>query len=271
MAIQTPAQYFADDQSWGSYQFITLKELVDNMLADSLDSDNYLANTKRSQIVRKLKEGIRVVNRSSQKMFHVAQLTVGPTLYFALPQNFVDWIRVSVIDKNDRLQILNVNRNINTSDGYLQNNEYEILFDVDGQLLTTDLANAYQNPFIQHTFESTSDTSLISKHGDFKVNEDRGTIHFSSNIEDKDVVIEYMSDGLDLQNLKEEEIKIHKHMQDAVKWFCISEIFSTRKSVSLGDKRTARNRFLKENHVSKILSLKFDFLTIGREINSMPT
>lgn len=270
MAVQTPAQYFADDASWGGYQYITLKELVDDMLADTTDTDSFLANTRRSQIVRQLKRGIRVVNRETQKMFHVAQLTVGPDLYFALPQNFVDWIRVSVIDEHDRMQPLNVNNKINTAHGYLQNFEYEILFDFEGQLLTTDMANAYQIPYVRHTIKTTKDTSLLSKYGDFKVNDDRGTIHFSSNLEDKDVVIEYMSDGLDLENLEEKEIKIHKDLQDAIKWFAISEIVSTRKGVNQYDKTTTRNRYKSEKHKAKILALKFDYLTIGREINSMP-
>jgi|AntRauTorckE5430_2_1112549.scaffolds.fasta_scaffold00943_13 RecG-like helicase len=270
MATQTPAEYHADYKSWGGYQSITLKDLVDDMLADTTDSDSYLANTKRSQIVRQIKRGIRTINKDTNKMYHAVQITVGTSLYFALPQNYVDWERVSVIDENDRMQPLGVNNRINTSDGYLQNHKYEILFNHDGELLTTDMANAYQVPYIKHTVNTTNDTSLLSKFGEFKVNDDRGTIHFSSDLEDKCIVIEYRSDGLDMQKLKEQEIKIHKDFQEAVKWFAISEIISTRKSVNQYDKTTARNRFLKEKHEAMIKALKFDFLTIGRVINSKP-
>jgi len=291
MASQTPAQYYADQDSWGGYQFITLKEMVDDLLADTVDTDSYLANTKRSQLVRQLKRGIRKVNRVTKKMYHAVQITVNPDLYFALPQNYVDWQRVSVVDDDGRLQPLNINHNINTADGYLQNNEWELLFNNEGELLLTDQNNAYQNPYIRYTFahsgyhcanynhgstgltgggDVTSDTSLASIYGDFKVNEQRGTIHFSSNLEDRDVVIEYLSDGLDLEHLREEEIRAHKHLQDAIKWFAISEIISTRRSVNQYQIKSARQRFKTELHQAKLLSLKFDFLTIGREFNSMP-
>lgn len=271
MTIQTPIEYFeGDEKNWGNYQYTTLKELVDDMLADTTDPDSYLANTKRSQIVRQLKRGVRKVNRDTQKMFNVAQLTVNNNLYFPLPQNYVDWVRVSVIDKDGRMQPLNINNSINTADGYLQNYKDELLFDYEGQLLTTDMANAYQIPYIKHTVKTTNDTSLLSEFGEFKVNDERGTIHFSSNLEDKDVVIEYLSDGLSLEKLKEQEIKIHKDLQDAIKWFAISEILSTRKSANQYDKRATRDRFKTERHTALIKSLKFDFLTIGRVINSMP-
>jgi hypothetical protein len=270
MAIQKPSDYYADDANWGKYQYITLKDLVDDMLADTTDTDSFLANTKRSQIVRKLKTGIRVVNNATQKMFNVAQLTVGSNLYFALPQNYVNWIRVSVINEEGRLQPLNINNKINTASGYLQNYKHEILFNHEGELLTTDMVNAYQIPHIRHTFKTTQDTSLLSKHGEFKVNEERGTIHFSSNLEDQVVVIEYLSDGLDLENIREEEIKVHKDLQDAIRWFAISEIISTRRNANQYDKSSARNRYNTERHKALIASLNFDFLTIGREINSMP-
>ena len=299
MAAQTPAEHFADQDSWGNYQFITLKEMVDDLLADTTDTDSYLQNTKRSQLVRQLKRGIRKVNRVTKKMYHAVQITVGSNLYFALPQNYVDWQRVSVVDDNDRLQPLNINHNINTADGYLQNFEHEILFNNDGELLLTDMANAYQKPYKKYTFnpyignslygnvgygygygygfgtngdyrDHTSDPRLASKYGDFKVNDDRGTMHFSSNLEDRDIVIEYLSDGLDLQTLQESEIKIHKHMQDAVKWFAISEIIATRRSVNQYQISSARRRYKTELHRAKLLSLKFNFLTIGREFNSMP-
>lgn len=271
MAIQTPIEYFeGDEENWGNYQYITLKELVDDMLADTTDSDSYLANTKRSQIVRQLKRGVRKVNNDTQKMFNVAQLTVNSNLFFPLPQNYVDWIRVSVIDKDDKMQPLDINNKINTADGYLQNHKDELLFDFEGELLTTDLANAYQNPYVRHSIKTTNDTSLLSKFGEFKVNDERGTIHFSSNLEGEDVVIEYLSDGLSLEKLEEKEIKVHKDLQDAIKWFAISEILSTRRSVNQYHKTTARNRYLVEKHKAMIKSLKFDFLTIGRVINSMP-
>ena len=270
MAIQTPLEYYEDENSWGKYQYITLEEMVNDMLADSLDPDSYLSNTRRSQMVRQLKRGVRKVNNDTQKMFYVAQLTLGPDLYFALPQDYVDWVRVSVIDDQDKMQPLDINNKINTASGYLQNYQYELLFNNDGELLTTDMANAYQVPYIRHKVKDIDDAKMLSKYGEFKVNDERGTIHFSSNLEDKDIVIEYLSDGQDLEKLKEKEIKVHKDLQDAIKWFAISEILSSRRSTNQYDKTTTRNRYLAEKHKAMIKALKFDFLTIGRELNSMP-
>ena len=270
MAAQTPAEYYADDASWGNYQFITLKELVDEMLADSTDSDSYLANTKRSQIVRNLKRGIKELNRDTKKTVYAAQLTLGPKLYFTLPQSYIDWVRVSVIDEHGRMQPLNINNKINTAAGYLQNYKHELLFDYQGQLLTTDMANAFQKPFIRHTICTTNDTSLLSKFGEFKVSDDRGTIHFSSNLQDKDIVIEYLSDGLEMEKIKETEIKVNKSLTQAIRWFAISEILALRRNAMQYDKTSTRNRYLKERHKALIEALNLDFNEIARVIPSMP-
>tara|TARA_B100002049_G_scaffold145952_1_gene108406 strand:- start:2627 stop:3442 length:816 start_codon:yes stop_codon:yes gene_type:complete len=270
MAAQTPSEYYADDASWGNYQFITLKELVDEMLADSTDSDSYLANTKRSQIVRNLKRGIKELNRDTKKTVYAAQLTLGPKLYFALPQSYIDWVRVSVIDEHGRMQPLNINNKINTAAGYLQNYKHELLFDYQGQLLTTDMANAFQKPFIRHTVCTTNDTSLLSKFGEFKVSDDRSTIHFSSNLQGKDIVIEYLSDGLEMEKIKETEIKVNKSLTQAIRWFAISEILALRRNATQYDKTTTRNRYLKERHKALIDALNLDFNEIARVIPSMP-
>ena len=108
----------------------------------------------------------------------------------------------------------NINKGINIATGYLQDNDAEILFDNDGDIITADGKNTYAKPYTKYEFIDTYrggqqelDTSNLSRSGEFVIDEQKGVISFSSNIMEKEVVFEYISDGLQMAELKEEEIK----------------------------------------------------------------
>ena len=59
MAVTTPFDYYSDESLWGGSQYMTLKEIIDAIVLRSMDDDDYLKNTKRSQIIMHAKNGIK--------------------------------------------------------------------------------------------------------------------------------------------------------------------------------------------------------------------
>jgi hypothetical protein len=263
--MQTPEDYYSDQENWGNYQFITLKQFIDEFMVETTDPDSYLNNTPRSKIVTQSKIGIRTLNREIKKTVLAIEMTVGPDMYLPLPQDYVDWVRVSVVTADGKLKALNINVLINRAIGYLQDDTGEILFDEQGQILQADGTNYIGKPYRKYKFTDyfrgknfELDTSVLSRWGEFLIDEERGTIAFSSNLEGKEIVLEYISDGLQMYNLREEDITIHKDLVETLSDWVYSECISKRRHVPANEKDRARKRYKTTLHKCKIDSADFD-------------
>lgn len=271
MTPQTPLEYHDDEESHGSYIFCSIGDIVQELEQESLDPDSYLTNTPRSKIVAKVKEGVREMNRDLKKTVLAREFTVSPSLYFTLPQDYMDWVRVSVIDENGRLQPLNINNKIHAGAAYLQDNDWELLFSQEGEVLTVDSNNAYGKPYKRYEFCPTYrgrqfelDTTKLSVWGEFTIDEHRGKIVFSSNLNDKDIVLEYISDGLQMETLKLEEIQVHKVLKNSIWAYAYAECIRTRRNVPQNEKYASRQRFKTERHNAVIEAANFDMNEIMR-------
>jgi hypothetical protein len=272
-AAQTPQEYFEDPDSLGNYQFVTLKQVMDEMLLQALDDDSYLKNTKRSLMLLQAKRGIKTHVKVAAQVLAI-EMTVGDNLAMPLPQDYVDWVRVSVVDDDFRLQPLNINRNLNKAIGYLQDNDAQILFDNNGQILTADSANNYAHPYKKYAFcddiqggYSELDTSKLSRWGEFDIDEARGQILFSSDLRDKEFVIEYFSDGMEWSTLREEEVKIHKQLEETIKEWIYYACIQYKRNVPQSEKDRALRRYKTVLHHAKIDRSNFDLLQIAREVS----
>lgn len=269
MPIQTQQTYHEDNNLHGGYQYITLKSVVDEMLLETTDSANYLANTRRSLIVLHLKNTIQELSKEVKNNIKAIERTVGPSLYFPLEQDYVDWVAVSVVGSDFKLYPLNLNNNIPTAVSLLQDSDYELLFDSDGDTLTANGINAYNKPYKKYVFDFDCqqeflDNSQFSRFGEFVI--DRKNIVFSSDMENKEVVVHYLSDGLELHNLKEEEIKIEKGIKKVLIEWTYFKIIEHRRSESVpaNEKQRAKGAYLASLHRAKIQKSKISFRELFR-------
>lgn len=260
MPLQIPEDYYDDPSLHGGYQYETLKNVIDAMLLRTMDDDHILKNTKRSQLILFAKEGIQQLAESTTNDILAVELTVPESGYLILPQDFVNWVRVSVVCTDEstggyHLQPLDINRNISTATSYLQDHTGEILFDADGYILEADASNAYAQPYRRYCFgggyQPTLDTSKLSKYGMFNVDERGGRITFSSNLVEQNIVIEYISDGLNAE-LREDQVTIHKHCVQALKDWIYYAAIEGKRSVGAGEKQRALQRFKTTLHKAKI-------------------
>lgn len=274
MAI-TPFDYHDDESLHGSYQYLTLKEIIDNFMVDTLDDDDLLKNTRRSIVLKHAKRGIRMFNKKVFNNVFAIEITVPETLYFALPHDFVDYVRVSrvvedTVTNSYRLQPLNVNTNINIADGYLQDHNYDILFDEDGYILLADATNVYNKPYKKYSFTESCygnpnlDTSRLSKYGEFTIDQQHGKIAFSSDLADQEIVLEYVSDGLSPDTYNEGEIKVHKNAVAALEEFIYYSCIRRKRHVAQGVVESARRRWKTVEHEAKLDQLGFDLVQVSR-------
>jgi hypothetical protein len=259
MPIQTPEQYFSNEDNFGSYQYISLKDIIDDLLIDTTDHDNYLNNTPRRILLRHTRRGIQRLNREIKKTVLAVEYTVPDSLFFPLPQDYIDWVRVSVVMPDFKLKPLNINYSIATSIGYLQNDNADVLFDNNGYVLQSDGSNAYAQPYKKYSFGTFGEGERYSKFGEFTIDERRKTILFSSELQDREVVIEYISDGLQSEILNEDEVTIHKDLVETLQSYVYMETISGRRSVPANEKQRAKDSYKALLHKLKIDALNLDY------------
>ena len=138
----TPYQYYEnggnqpEDANWGSYQYVSLEDIVTNFLLMYSGNHSLVNNEERYKILFHAKRGIQELNYDAFKEIKILELDVCNTLRFVLPPDYVNWVRISVF-KNGLLYPLTENIQTNWSDAYLQDNNCRILFDQDGKHFKT--------------------------------------------------------------------------------------------------------------------------------------
>lgn len=276
--METAQEYHETESSHGSYQFVPLKEVIDGMLLEAkLDDDNYLKNTKRELIVYHAKMNIKELTKTTAKTTLMIEMTVPNNSYIVMPQDYVDYVRISlvVVDQSTgarRLEVLDVNNKINLATGYLQDNDAKILFDDDGNIITADASNIYNIPYKMYEFTSCIsgnamlDTTKLSAYGEFTIDENNGKIGFSSNLIDKEVVVEYESDGLQWESFGEGDIKVLKAIEQTLKDWTYYGCIEKRQTVPQNEKDRALRRAKTTRHTAIKNRAKLDLNEISRQM-----
>jgi hypothetical protein len=222
--ILPPIDYYKEEGNWGSYQYITISQLVDNFMLNYVGDDKLISNVKRYNILSHFKRGIQELNYDTLKEVKVLELEVNDNLTIHLPNDFVSYVRISVLGANGLLRPLSQNKNTVIGTAYLQDNEYEILFDESGYPLEAEETEAVKRYKVGGKYSDTEcyedNTPAyglptdINSNGYFNIDKRRGVISFSSSVKGGIIVIEYVSDGLEYND--GEEVMIHKLAEETL-------------------------------------------------------
>lgn len=249
MAYITDYQYYENggvnptNSNWGSYQFVSLDDIVNNFMLMYVGNDKLINNVEKYNILFHAKRGIQELNYDAMKEIKILELSVCDQLRYVLPPDYVNWVRVSIY-QNGVLMPLTENIQTNWSNAYLQANDCKILFDEYGNILkpensTIDMdrisggkkslylnSNSSQDGNMGYNIDGSwyFDYSVGQRYGlntetansnpTFKINKASGVINFSSGAADKLVILEYVSDGM--ENGVDSEINLNKLFEDFI-------------------------------------------------------
>ena len=128
------------DANWGSYQYVSLKDIVNNYMLMYTGNNSLVNNENRYKILFHAKRAIQELNYDAFKEIKVLELDVCDSLRFVLPPDFVNWVRISMF-KDGVLRPLTENIQTISSTSYLQDNDCNILFDHLGNVLKAEYSN----------------------------------------------------------------------------------------------------------------------------------
>jgi hypothetical protein len=261
MAYLTDYQYYENngqdpqDKNWGSYQYIELKDIVNDFMMMNVGNGKHLNNVNRYEVIYQAKQAIKKLNYDALREIKVIELSVSDTTFSTvLPPDYVGLIRMSVLI-DGILRPLIEDRKNKYAVSYLQDNQYNVLFDNSGGVLkgtsTVDedrvngkLVNEYykRTPNSEGKYAGTEDdrlytvgkrfgvdTSVAFVNPTFSINKSEGVIYFDSDMSDATLVLEYVSDGM--EGGVNTDIKVNKFFEDYIKAKIAYEIGRTRVGV----------------------------------------
>ena len=232
MAYLSQYQYYAnsgaspEDANWGTYQYVSLEDVVNNFMLIYAGNHELVNNINRYQVLFHAKRGIQELNYDAFKEVKVLELSVDEQLRFVLPSDYVNWVRVSMYE-NGYIFPLTENIQLNSAKAYLQDQTGKILFDQNGNILQPQFSNIdydritgqqksiYLNagsPFDgQEGWQYEGNwyfeygiggwyglnTETANANPTFRIDKKAGVINFSSGMENKLCILEYVSDGME--------------------------------------------------------------------------
>lgn len=254
--------YYSDITRAGEYQYISLEQVVFDYMMARVD-DDLTAMVDRNKIIYHAKRGFRELYYDILKEIKIVKQDLNPnSLTITVPPDYVNWVRVSWVDEEGRLRPMAENRGaMKIGNDYLQDHEYEFLYDdegcvllgsdsnpeldnVDSQVISEAVSSDY-NRYIVCTplFNPNMNTSELFPNGFFKIY--NGIFYFSSSVGGKEIVLEYISDGLFIgcEGGDESDIKIHKFAEGAIHDYIYYELIKNRHKVAQGEKQRARKEY----------------------------
>jgi hypothetical protein len=212
-------------KNWGSYQYVSLNDIVNNFILMYQGNNSLINNIERYQVLFHAKRGIQELNYDAMKEIKILQMDLGEELKFILPHDYVNWVRISQY-LNGVLYPLTENIQTGWASTYLQDNDGKIIYDQDGNVLKpqdspldlsfrSNAQSIYLNADSPYNNEKGwcvdgcwyfdfaigsrfgLNTETANNNQTFSIDKQRGVINFSSAKSGMSIVLEYVSDGME--------------------------------------------------------------------------
>tara|TARA_R110000787_G_scaffold25598_2_gene71885 strand:+ start:855 stop:2270 length:1416 start_codon:yes stop_codon:yes gene_type:complete len=230
----------AVQENRGSYEYTKLHDVIDNFLIAFVGAGKIIPSVKRTDVIFHAKRGLQEFSYDTLKSIRSQELTIPPSLSLIIPQDYVNYVRFSWIDQRG-VQHTIYPANTLTTNPYsnpVQDNFGTPTQDnFDSNLTGTsqteaawegndprNISGAFVETFSQDGIFGRSfydgsygqrygmNPETSQRNGWFTINERNGTFDFTSELSNKLIVIEYVSDG----NAYDLDAKIPKLAEDAL-------------------------------------------------------
>lgn len=255
---QTQEEYYlgpdgiwnSNDENYGDYQFVSIQDIINNFVIMYVGADKLISKVKRTDIAYWAQQAIQEFSFDVLPQDKSIEVEVPPGLYTILPQDYVNYTKLSWTDERGIERIVYRTDLSSNPTPYIQDSEYDYTFDNSGDIplanesTTLERWNAnsrspmlgatgnwnsfIENPDLMALYAYGGrygiQPELAQANGTFYIDHTKGMIRWSSNLRGRLVVVKYISDGLG----EEGEMNVHKFAYDAIMKFIAYSILSTR-------------------------------------------
>lgn len=274
----TQQNYYTTASSFGNYQTISLKDIINNFEIAYVGEGKIIPKQKRSNIVFFAKRALQELSYDTLKSEKSQEIEISPNLVMALPHDYVNYVKITWKDTSGVERIIYQADKTSNPLSILQDGSYNYLFDSSNNLSTSTDSDTWSD--FKASSNATSDTSVddsgfdtstsnggrfglepskAQSNGVFYIDPLKSRIHFSADINGKTVTLKYISDSL----ATDDEMKVHKFVEEAIYKFIAHSILAS----SSGVQEYIVARFKKEKFAAvrnaklRLSNLKIEELT----------
>ncbi len=243
------------ENNYGGYEYITLNDAIDNFMVGYVGDGKILQKASKSDVLFFAKRSLQEFSYDTLKSIHSQELTIPASLNIVLPQDYVNYVSVCYIDQLGVKRPIYPANNLTTSpyknpvqDAVGLPIQDNFGSNIEGTSITEERWKKANDVIInQGIFDNLDDYAYWANYygfdntiaygqlygiepqyaqvnGWFNPNYREGKMSFSSNLVDKLIVLEYISDGLAYDG----DSKVPKLAEDALYASIMYNIISTR-------------------------------------------
>lgn len=242
----TIVQINAEDKL-GGYQYLTLKDIVNNFIIAYVGEEKIIPKAKRSNVLFFAQRAIQELSYDTLRSEKSQEIEIPSSLEMKLPHDYVNYIKLTWCDDKGIEHTIMPALKTSNPTALLQDSEFNYLFDSNGELLKADqsetfkkfktqnaTADAIKDFYIEdnRTFQVLhgrrygADPQHMNSNGSFFIDMVKGKIFFSGHMVNKIVTLKYISDGV----ATAEEKIVHKFAEEAMYKSIAHAILSTRQN-----------------------------------------
>lgn len=248
MAYINQRKYYTNDEvaptdsNWGSYQYVSLDNIMTNFELMYDGNHSLVNNENRYKILFHAKRAIQELNYDAFKELKSLELTIYDDLRYVLPSDYVNWVKLYLFQGNT-LRELTENIQVQSAIQYLQNSTAVFGYDGDNNVGTIESTldksrtdGSLNSIYLNQNNEVDENGNCIDCDGDiynsrigaryglntetaninptFTIDKKAGVINFDSTMANRQCVLQYISDGM--ENGDDSQISVNKLFEDYI-------------------------------------------------------
>jgi len=248
MAYINQKKYYTNDgvnptnEYWGSYQYVSLEDIVKNFQLMYAGNHALVNNSNRFKILFHAKRGIQELNYDAFKEIKSLELKVYDDLRFVLPSDYVNWVKLYLL-RDNVLRELTENIQVQSAVSFIQSatatfqydsegNATEVESNLDSERKDGSLKSIYLNdetegevnPNVYYYDNDLYNYRIGARYGletetaninpTFTIDKKAGVINFDSTMANQQCVLQYISDGM--ENGDDSKISVNKLFEEYI-------------------------------------------------------
>ena len=243
--------------NFGSYQFISLSDIVKNFLLMYQGNHEMVNNVNRFKILFFAKRGIQELNYDALNEIKALELTVYDDLKFVLPSDYVNWVKLSLF-KDNVIRDLVENIQVQSATQYVQTGSSAFTYDASDNVNTqtssldtartngslksiylNDIREEAVNPGCNNCEDDIYESRIGARYGlntetanfnpTFTIDKANGVINFDSTMANQQCILQYISDGM--ENGDDSQVSVNKLFEEFIYAYIKYAILNSRVGV----------------------------------------
>ena len=239
------------EENYGSYAYTKLSDVINNFIVAYVGNGKLIPSVKRTDVIFHAKRAMQEFSYDTLRSINSQELTIPHNLSVIMPQDYVNYVSMSWYDNQGVAhKIYPTTLTTNPYQTPIQDSQGEPTQDANSNNIegTSIVEDRWKNNFYKSDSAEIVDDILAygfynglgyaygygglygldpqyaNANGWFTINEREGKFSFSSNLVDKIIILEYISDGL----ASSLDTKVPKMAEEAMYAYISHAIISTR-------------------------------------------